>query len=275
MKEHTCLECGQGFTGRKKKYCSKECSDEVRRRKNRERYRQDNPDWDREVSKVCEQCRCNYSVPKRTAHQARFCSDECRGLWYSREVRGNKPLEEHNLARRKRKILRQKRLEKEKAIKTIKRSVQSVIKIKEEEQRIKELTRECVECSDVFYNPSPNVLTCSTECSCKRSRRISREIYKGRINKSNLVDKNINLTKLYKRDEGVCYLCDERCDWNDKVVTVKGHTIVGEKYPSIEHVVPLSKGGMHSWENVKLACMRCNTLKGDKIKSVENKVLNA
>lgn len=123
----------------------------------------------------------------------------------------------------------------------------------------------------MFYNPSPNVLTCSTECSRKRNRRISRTIYKGRINDSNLVDKNITLTRLYKRTEGACYLCGEQCDWDDKVVTDEGYTIVGESYPSIDHVIPLAKGGKHSWNNVKLACMKCNTLKGDKVMGEECK----
>lgn len=33
---------------------------------------------------------------------------------------------------------------------------------------------------------------------------------------------------------------------------------------SIDHVVPRSRGGGHSWENVVSACHRCNHAKGDK-----------
>lgn len=33
---------------------------------------------------------------------------------------------------------------------------------------------------------------------------------------------------------------------------------------SIDHVVPRSRGGDHSWENVVSACHRCNHLKADK-----------
>jgi 5-methylcytosine-specific restriction endonuclease McrA len=62
-----------------------------------------------------------------------------------------------------------------------------------------------------------------------------------------------------------------QCNWEDKVITDDGHTIVGKSYPSIEHVIPLSKGGKHSWNNVKLACMECNTLKGDKIINIKGK----
>jgi len=34
---------------------------------------------------------------------------------------------------------------------------------------------------------------------------------------------------------------------------------------SIDHVVPKSKGGENSWENTVAACLRCNTLKGNKL----------
>ena len=33
-------------------------------------------------------------------------------------------------------------------------------------------------------------------------------------------------------------------------------------YPTCDHVVPLSKGGDHTYENIRLACWACNTAKG-------------
>lgn len=44
-----------------------------------------------------------------------------------------------------------------------------------------------------------------------------------------------------------------------------GNFIVGADYPSIDHLMPMSKGGTHTWDNVKLAHHGCNTLKRDKI----------
>lgn len=74
-------------------------------------------------------------------------------------------------------------------------------------------------------------------------------------------DWNISLKDLYERDQGICYLCGCRCDWRDGQWK-DGAFIVGPTYPSIEHVIPLSKGGTHEWNNVKLACWICNTRKG-------------
>ena len=77
-----------------------------------------------------------------------------------------------------------------------------------------------------------------------------------------MVDPDITIQKLYRRDNGICYLCGGLCDWNDK--EIRENTIVcGNQYPSIDHVMPLSKGGLHSWDNVRLAHRICNSLKSD------------
>ena len=71
-------------------------------------------------------------------------------------------------------------------------------------------------------------------------------------------DTDITLEKLFKRDGGVCYICGNLCSWDD---VVDGNA--GEQYPSIDHVKPLAKGGTHTWNNIKLACRKCNWEKND------------
>ena len=73
-------------------------------------------------------------------------------------------------------------------------------------------------------------------------------------------DSDITLEKLYQRDGGVCYLCGAKCNWTDGEVR-NGTFVAGQTYPSIDHVRPLSKGGRHTWSNVKLACRGCNSRK--------------
>lgn len=41
----------------------------------------------------------------------------------------------------------------------------------------------------------------------------------------------------------------------------------GRHADSIDHVMPRSRGGTHSWENVVAACRRCNTAKRDRLLS--------
>lgn len=262
IKEHTCAICNKNFGGRKKKYCSKECADEVRRIQNRENWRKNNPPKP-DVTIECEWCGKEHTVPARTAHQARFCNSKCKDTWWSREVHGHKPIEEHLVDRRKQAEANKELAEREKVTKKIVKSLALAIKHKEEQEKIEALTRECEECGDVFYNPHPINKTCSPRCSKRRSNRMMKLYASKRINEHNLVDKGISLRKLYKRDKGVCYLCGYMCDKKDVSITDEGYYIVGPAYPSVDHVEPLSKGGKHAWNNVKLAHHYCNTLKGD------------
>ena len=112
----------------------------------------------------------------------------------------------------------------------------------------------CIVCGKEYETYNPAQKTCSKECGKKLARAHKHK----RIPKSQLVDKDITLEALYRRDSGVCYLCGKKCDWNDK--TDKS---VGPTYPSIDHMIPIAKGGLHAWTNVKLAHFECNWKKSD------------
>ena len=72
---------------------------------------------------------------------------------------------------------------------------------------------------------------------------------------------NKSLKKLYQRDNGICYICGKECNYNDYIY--KDNTfIAGNYYPSIDHVIPLAKGGTDEWNNLKLAHRICNSIKG-------------
>lgn len=112
----------------------------------------------------------------------------------------------------------------------------------------------CIVCGKEYETYNPAQKTCSKECGKKLAHAHKHK----RIPKSQLVDKDITLEALYRRDSGVCYLCGKKCDWNDK--TDKS---VGPAYPSIDHMIPIAKGGLHAWTNVKLAHFECNWKKSD------------
>lgn len=61
-----------------------------------------------------------------------------------------------------------------------------------------------------------------------------------------------------------CRTCGAECDLNDHSWT----KYIGPTYPSIDHIVPMSKGGGHVWGNVQVAHIICNSEKGDKIGKV-------
>lgn len=117
----------------------------------------------------------------------------------------------------------------------------------------KRLTKQCAECGETFIAYG-GTSYCSDECRRRNSNR-KRELKKRRVYANGKVDTNISLKKLAKRDNYKCQLCggivDMSKDTNDNW------------YGSIDHIVPISKGGTHTWGNVHLAHRYCNTVKND------------
>lgn len=56
----------------------------------------------------------------------------------------------------------------------------------------------------------------------------------------------VNRRTIFARDGGRCQYC-------------------GAAAESLDHVIPRSKGGPHTWENVVAACRRCNSRKEDRL----------
>lgn len=125
--------------------------------------------------------------------------------------------------------------------------------------------RSCGSCGALFVPRVRTQLYCSETCERRESRKRTgrkRDYDRKRTLKSQRID-YIPLKKLYERDNGTCYLCGGKCDFN-AVRKINGIPYALGDYPSRDHVKPLSKGGMHSWDNVKLAHIRCNSSKGAK-----------
>ncbi|WP_441804420.1 HNH endonuclease [Mammaliicoccus vitulinus] len=119
-----------------------------------------------------------------------------------------------------------------------------------------EYTKHCAECNDTFNTSRSNVKFCSTECYKRYSYRVKE--YKRRTNmiENGNVNWNISIDRLIKRDGDNCYICNEAIN--------KDVHYNEDDYPNIEHIKPLSKGGTHTWDNVKLAHRKCNLEKGIK-----------
>lgn len=130
--------------------------------------------------------------------------------------------------------------------------------------------KECIECGKMFDTYHDGNICCSDKCRRKRTNRLFHVSKDERLKKNGKPDYSITLEKLIMRDNNTCYICGKKCDSNDFIITDEGYFIAGERYPSIDHVFPIAKGGKHRWNNIKLAHMRCNVMKRDKI-ITENK----
>lgn len=108
--------------------------------------------------------------------------------------------------------------------------------------------KSCLCCGEEYIEHTKSIY-----CSKCRNRIRKKHSYK-------------SLKQLYKRDKGICHICGGLCDWNDKQYD-KDTIIVGETYPSIDHIIPISKGGTDEWNNLGLAHFKCNWVKGAYLKN--------
>lgn len=132
-------------------------------------------------------------------------------------------------------------------------------------------TIECDECGNEFVMKTYNSKYCSLKCLNRAMDRIQEVRKRKRLRHNGEIDNSITLSKLIIRDKNTCKICGETVNEKDYRIDGKGSFIVGEKYPSIDHIVPISKGGTHTWNNVQLAHHQCNSIKNDNIyKEVED-----
>lgn len=245
-----CECCGNEFTAHNKRamYCSRKCRDVATKRKKG----QDSKLEPRKIKCViCGKEFETFNATKKT------CSSEC-----SKELERNRK-HQQDLKRKwgehtaeEYKQIRKQQAQQRTEISAIEKAWHRALHTVE---------RECEECGALFYClDSENRVTCSAECSrLYKNHKADR-----RVPDNQRVDK-IALKKLYKRDKGICYLCGGKCDWNDWRLSKKGNPYPGNKYPTIEHVIPISRGGLDAWDNVRLACWKCNTQKSNNIIKVQ------
>lgn len=109
----------------------------------------------------------------------------------------------------------------------------------------------CVMCSAAFSSSNKLRRFCSTECQyrsnymARRARRLGvrREPYA--------------LSAVIEHSQGICALCDEPID----LTLAYPH----RRSASIDHVLPLSRGGADTIGNVQLAHLECNWTKGPRV----------
>lgn len=113
--------------------------------------------------------------------------------------------------------------------------------------------RQCAACG-VDFNPRANQILCSPACRKAQLGRYGD--HRSRAAFWGVKYEQIDRQSLFDRDGWVCGICalpvDPTVEFPD----------VGS--PTIDHVMPMSRGGGHVWANVQLAHFYCNTAKGNR-----------
>lgn len=71
-----------------------------------------------------------------------------------------------------------------------------------------------------------------------------------RARKKSAITENISSLEIYERDNWICQICESKVDQKLKWPDLFS--------PSIDHIIPISKGGSHTSDNVRLAHLFCN-----------------
>lgn len=92
--------------------------------------------------------------------------------------------------------------------------------------------------------------------SRRKSRRIRKAMDRARLKRVKV--EQVDPIKVFDRDGWRCHLCGYKTP-KEKRGTYH------PKAPELDHIVPLSKGGAHSYANTACSCRKCNAEKSDKI----------
>lgn len=121
-------------------------------------------------------------------------------------------------------------------------------------------TLKCRECGVAFqqmtYDGRPGVY-CGDVCRdavARRTRGIQRSKRKARVRNATI--ENVDPIKVFEHDHWTCMICVKPTP-KEKRGTIELDA------PELDHIVPLAKGGAHSYANTQTLCRSCNMKKSD------------
>ena len=110
--------------------------------------------------------------------------------------------------------------------------------------------RTCKLCKSKFIAKSYQQVYCSTSCSYKNDNKLRRCRRYSNARNDGLSHELVDVGYIFERDKWKCGLCGKKVNKELKYPHPKS--------ASLDHIVPLAKGGVHCHANVQLAHFDCN-----------------
>lgn len=141
-----------------------------------------------------------------------------------------------------------------------------------ESKRAKEQTTTCPICGTAVKQKGNKLKYCSRVCSIKAQADVYRRntLTRRALRKTNGKVETINPKEIFDRDGWRCQLCGKKV--SKKLYKIKG-TKRYANAPSIDHIIPISRGGEHIKANVQCACYLCNCRKGNRVSNGGDQLL--
>lgn len=128
--------------------------------------------------------------------------------------------------------------------------------------------RTCARCGKAFVSIKPAALYCSP--ACKKSVKYKRKKERGwkrppqhaYWSKRNAryraaIIEPVDPFVVFERDGWRCKICGRKTDPGRRGTS-------DPLAPELDHIMPLSRGGEHSYRNTQCSCRRCNMAKGNR-----------
>lgn len=115
-------------------------------------------------------------------------------------------------------------------------------------------SRACIECKNEFSLLDRDQRFCSSACSKRFHDRIACARRRGRQTGSEAVDP----IAVFERDGWRCQMCRTKTRRD-----LRG--LKTPQSPELDHIIPLSRGGEHTYRNTQCLCYPCNSAKGCRI----------
>lgn len=116
------------------------------------------------------------------------------------------------------------------------------------------IDRICGDCG-IKYIGMKQSRRCSA-CGKKNQKSYSKGRMRGRVSRAGVYRETVNKAKVYKRDRYRCAYC--KC----KVVLSASYR---PDMATLDHIIPLCRGGEHTYSNIVTACIMCNSTKGNRV----------
>jgi 5-methylcytosine-specific restriction endonuclease McrA len=201
---------------------------------------------------TCTFCKCDFTPKNLRGPKPKYCSRQCADRFYKfvppREVKCEF-------------------CGKVEMVKGSRRFCSADCRLRASYKR-KSVPCKCRHCGIDFLAP-PGAVLCSDKCRfddhlrplahrrevIRRNWHRKNHIRRARIRGATIV--RFDPTSVFIRDGWKCQGCGKQTDQ-----TANYHTA---RYPTLDHIIPLAKGGEHSMANTQCLCRGCNNKKGDRI----------
>lgn len=139
--------------------------------------------------------------------------------------------------------------------------------------KAKTQTNICPMCGKEFNQRGRKLKYCSPLCSAKAQAEVYKRntLTRRALRVTNGDVERINPKDIFDRDGWTCQICGEKV--LKSLYKIKG-TKRYARAPSIDHIIPISRGGQHIKSNVQCACYLCNCRKGNRSSAGQMRLFN-